>query len=215
MFLKGERFLCSVSAVVWVLSKSKLSVFLRIAGLFGVLAPVISLLFIAVAIAYTPEFNWFTWALSDLGVHQAASIFNSGLIVGGVLTTIFAIGLMQILRKQVLGFLGTFTLILSTISLCAIGVFPESAGRIHLYFSISFFALLAISILIIGAALIWKASQRYLGLLSILTVIVAVVAVATVPHEGAAIPEIIAALAASVWSIVFGIKLLLKWDSFF
>jgi len=185
-----------------------MSVFLRIAGLCGVIAPIISLLFIAVAIAYTPEFNWFTWALSDLGVHQAALIFNFGLIIGGILASIFAIGLMQILRKQVLGFLGTFTLILSTISLCAIGVFPESAGRIHFYVSISFFALLAISLFIIGAVLVLESSQRYLGLFSILTVVVAVVAAWAVPHEGVAVPEIIAALAASVWSIVFGIKLL-------
>jgi len=179
----------------------------KIAGLCGVIAPIIFLLFIAVAIAYTPEFNWFTWALSDLGVHQAALIFNSGLIVGGILATIFAIGLMQILRKQVLGFLGIFTLILSTISLCAIGVFSESAGRIHFYVSISFFALLAISLLIIGVALVRESSQRYLGLFSILTVVVAAVAAWMAPHEGAAIPEIIASFAASVWSIVFGIKL--------
>jgi len=193
-----------------------MSVLLKIAGLCGVLGPVISLSFIALAIAYTPQFNWFTWALSDLGVHQAALIFNSGLIVGGVLTTIFAVGLMQILRKQVLGFLGTFALILSTISLCAIGVFPESAGRIHFYVSISFFALLAISLFLIGAALIRESSQRYLGLFTLLTLLAGIVAVAAalaVLHEGVAIPEIIAALAASVWSIVFGIKLLLKLDT--
>lgn len=118
---------------------SKQTVFVKIAGLCGVTGPIISLLFVAVAIAYTSEFNWFTWALSDLGVHQAALIFNFGLIVGGILETMFAIGLMQILRKQFLGSVGAFTLVLSTISLCAVGVFPESAGRIHLYVSISFF----------------------------------------------------------------------------
>jgi len=198
------------------LSKSKISVLLRLSGLCGVIGPVISLLFITVAIAYTPQFNWFTWALSDLGVHQAALIFNYGLIVGGILATIFAIGLMQILRKQVLGFVGTFTLILSTISLCAIGVFPESAGRIHLYFSLAFFALLAISLFLIGAALMRESSQRYLGLFTLFTLFAGIVAVVTalaVLHEGVAIPEIIASLAASVWSIVFGIKLLLKWGT--
>jgi len=189
------------------LSKSKLSVLLRIAGLCGVIGPIVSLSFIAVAIAYTPQFNWFTWALSDLGVNQAALIFNSGLIIGGVLTTVFAIGLMQVLRKKVLGFLGTFTLALSTISLCAIGVLPESAGRIHLYVSLAFFTLLAISLLLIGAALMLESSQRYFGLFSILTVVVAAVVAVVVSHEGAAIPEIIASLAASVWSIVFGVKL--------
>jgi hypothetical membrane protein len=189
------------------MSKLKLSVLLKIAGLCGVIAPIISLSFIAFAIAYSPWFNWFKNALSDLGVGEAAPIFNSGLIIGGVLTTIFAVGLKQILKKQVLGFLGTLTLILAALSLCAIGLFPESAGRIHLYVSISFFALLAISLLIIGAALVREASQRYLGLFSILTIVIAVIAAWAVPHEGAAIPEIIGSLAASVWSIIFGIKL--------
>ena len=189
------------------MSKSKLSVLLKIAGLCGVIAPIISLTFIASAIAYSPWFNWFKNALSDLGVGEAAQIFNSGLIIGGVLTTIFAVGLMQILRKQVLGFLGTSTLIMASLSLCAIGLFPESAGRIHFYVSISFFALLAFSFILIGAALVQESSQRYLGLFMILTVVVAAIAAWAIPHEGAAVPEIIGALVASVWSIVFGIKL--------
>jgi len=189
------------------LPKSNLTVLLRIAGLCGVIGPIIPLSFIAVAIAYTPQFDWFTWALSDLGVHEAASIFNSGLVVGGVLAMIFAFGLMQILKKQVLGFSGTFTLILAALSLSAIGLFPESAGRIHFYVSISFFALPAISLILIGAALVRESSQGYLGLFSILTVVVAVMAAWAIPHEGAAIPEIIGSLAASVWSIVFGVKL--------
>jgi len=189
------------------LSKSKLAALLKTAGLFGVIGPLFSLSFISLAIAYSPWFNWFMNALSDLGVREAAALFNSGLIIGGVLTTVFAIGLMKILRKQVLGLLGTYTLILSTIHLCAIGVFPESAGRIHFYVSVAFFELLALSLLLIGAALMQESSQRYLGLFSILTVVVAGVAAGLVPHEGAAIPETIGALAASVWSVVFGIKL--------
>jgi len=72
---------------------------LKLAELCGVIGPIIALAFIAFAIAYSPWFNWYTNALSDLGVGEAALIFNLGLIVGGVLTTIFAIGMMQILRK--------------------------------------------------------------------------------------------------------------------
>jgi len=185
---------------------SKRAMLPRLAGLCGVIGPIISLSSIAIAIAYTPRFNWVTWALSDLGVHEAALIFNSGLIIGGVLTTIFAIGLMQILSEKFLGFLGTFTLILSTISLCAIGVFPESAGRIHFYVSVSFFVLLVISLFLIGGALILEAS-RYLGIFSILASVVAGAAWA-IPHQGVAIPEIIASVAGSVLAIVLGIKLL-------
>jgi len=190
------------------LSKSKRVILLKFALLCGMITPIISLSFITVAIAYTPQFNWFTWALSDLGVHQAAFIFNSGLIIGGILATMFAVGLMQILRKKILGFLGTFTLVLSSINLCAVGVFPESAGRIHFYVSLAFFVLLAISLLFIGASLIRESSQRYLGLFTILTVVAGSVAALAVPHEGMAIPEMIGALAGSVWAVVLSVTFL-------
>jgi len=190
------------------LSNSKRPMLLKFALLCGMISPILSLSFITVAIAYTPGFNWFTWALSDLGVHEAALIFNSGLIIGGILATIFAVGLVQIFRKQVLGFVGAFTLVLSSINLCAIGVFPESAGRIHFYVSLAFFTLLAISVFLIGASLIREPSQRYLGLFTILTVIVGSVTALTVPHKGVAIPEMIGTLAASVWAVVISIELL-------
>ena len=189
------------------MSKLKISMLLRIAGLCGVVGPIISLSFIALAVNYSPWFNWFNNALSDLGVNEAALIFNSGLIIGGILTTIFAIGLMQIFRKQVLGFIGAFTLVLSSISLCAIGIFPESAGRIHFYVSVAFFALLVISLFFIGVALVRKSSQRYFGFFSILAGLVAVAAWA-IPYEGVAIPEITASVAGSVWAIVLSIKIL-------
>jgi hypothetical membrane protein len=180
---------------------------LKVAGLCGVAGPIISLLFIAIAITYSPWFDWFKNALSDLGVGEAALIFNSGLIIGGVLTTVFAVGLAQIFKKQVLGFLGSFTTVLSSISLLAIGVFPESAGRIHFYVSVSFFALLVVSLFLIGAQLIRESPQRYFGVFSILTGVVAGVAWA-IPHEGVAIPEITAAFAGSAWSIILGIRIL-------
>ena len=179
----------------------------RIAGLCGIVGPIISLSFIEIAIIYSPWFNWFRNALSDLGVHEAASIFNSSLIIGGILTAIFAIGLMPIFRKQVLGFVGAFTLVLSSVSLCAIGIFPESAGRIHLYVSVAFIALLVISLFFIGVALVRKSSQRYFGFFSILAGFVAA-AVWAIPHEGVAIPEITASVAGSVWAIVLSIKIL-------
>jgi hypothetical membrane protein len=114
---------------------------------------------------------------------------------------------MQILRKQVLGFIGAFTLVLSSVSLCAIGIFPESAGRIHFYVSVAFFALLVISLFFIGAALIRKSSPRYFGFFSILAGLVAAAAW-VIPHEGVAIPEITASVAGSVWAIVLSIKIL-------
>lgn len=166
------------------------------------------LTFIFLAISYSPWFSWTENALSDLGVDGTAAIlFNSSLIVGGLLTFIFAIGLRKILKDRKLGHIGTLILILASANLCAIGIFPETAGAIHLYVSVAFFTLLPISLFLIGAAMMQEPSERKLGLFTVLAGVVAVT-VWTVPWGGGvAIPEILASLPASVWSMIFGIRL--------
>ena len=96
----------------------------KIAGLCGIMGPLLSLLFISLVISNS--LFWFTWkenALSDLAGTQAtttvATIFNSGLIIGAVLSIIFAVGLMQTLQKRIIGFIGTLILLLADISLFA------------------------------------------------------------------------------------------------
>lgn len=176
----------------------------------GVLTPVIVLTLILLAIYYSPWFSWTENALSDLGVQGTAAIlFNSGLVVGGVLTIIFAIGLREILLNKTLGRIGTLILILDAAILCAIGIFPETAGVIHLYVSVAFFVLLPISLFLIGVAMIEEPSERKLGLFTI-TAGIATAMVWMLQWRAVAIPEIIAALAASVWSIVLGIRLFMQ-----
>jgi len=89
-----------------------------------------------------------------------ATLFNSGLIIGALLDIIFAVGLMQILQKRIIGFIGAFIFLLADISLFAIGVFPETAGRIHFYVSVAFFSLFPISMLLIGASMIKETSEK-------------------------------------------------------
>jgi hypothetical membrane protein len=196
------------------LSKKKV-LMQKIAGLCGIIGPLVALSFITLAISYS--LSWFSWtenALSDLAGPQAtttaASIFNSGLIIGGLLSIIFAAGLMRALYKPILGYVGTFVLILADASLVAIGIFPETAGSIHSYVSIVFFTLFPISLLFIGASMIKEKIERILGFATILFGIFAAASIATVivlPMKGVAIPELLASLSGSAWSIVCGIKL--------
>ena len=181
---------------------------LKVAGLCGVITPVIVLPLISLAISYSPKFSWVESALSDLGVEGTAAIlFNSSLIIGGFLTLIFAVGLREIFISRTLGHAGTLILILAAVSLCAIGIFPETAGAIHFYVSVAFFMLLPISLFLMGAAMIQEPLERNLGLFTVLAGIVMIV-VWTLPwKEGVAILETVASLAASAWSIVFGIRL--------
>jgi len=190
------------------LPKSKRVVGLRIAGLCGVASPVITLTSIFLAISYSPRFSWTENALSDLGVDgNAAIIFNSSLIVGGLLTIIFALGLREILQSRTLGHTGSLILILAAVSLCAIGIFPETAGDLHVYVSVTFFTLLPISLFFIGAAMIQKPSERNLGFFTVLAGVIMLVVWMLPWGEGIAIPEMLASLAASLWSIVWGILL--------
>jgi hypothetical membrane protein len=172
-----------------------------------VVTPIIVFTLILLAIHHSPWFSWTENALSDLGVRGiAAVLFNSSLIVGGILTIIFAIGLREALLNKTLGRIGMPIFILDAAMLCAIGVFPETVGDIHLYVSVAFFVLLPISLFLIGVAMMQGDSERKYGLFTIIAGIVA----ATVwmfQWEAVAIPEIIAGLAVSVWSVVLGIKL--------
>ena len=193
---------------------SKKQVAVKIAGLCGIAGPLLSLLFISLAISNS--LSWFSWednALSDLAGTQAtttvATIFNSGLIIGAILSIIFAVGLMQTLHKRIIGFTGTLILLLADISLFAIGVFPETVVSIHFYVSVAFFSLFPISLLLIGASMIKETSEKTLGFATILFGIFAIMSAAPIMLAGVAdvgIHELLAVLSGSMWSIVLGIK---------
>jgi len=187
----------------------------KIAGICGIIAPIIALSFIALAISYS--LSWFSWtnnALSDLGgpppaTATAAVLFNSGLIIGGILGMMFAVGLMYNMRKQIES-IGTFILFLAIVSLIAVGVFPETAGHIHLYVSVAFFALFPISLFFIGAPMTREPTERCLGFVTLLLGVFAIISAAPivlVSVDDVGIHELLAVLSGSAWAIVFGVKL--------
>jgi hypothetical membrane protein len=155
-------------------------------------------------------------SLSDLGVHEeSAVLFNSGLIVGGILDIVFAFEVMHFYQNQTVGRDGAFFLLLTGIFLASIGIFPETApNNIHYIVSVAFFAALPISLLIQSAALISTPTHRKLGAFTLIMAITAVIPWAVwtplKPYRGAAIPELISALAAATWSIVMGSTIIRK-----
>jgi len=160
---------------------------------------------ILIAIQLSPWFSWFDNALSDLGVSGvAATIFNSSLIAGGVLASVFSLGVKAVIPGR-LSYVGAMLFMLASLSLIGIGVFPETAGRIHFYFSVAFFVFLALSMLVNGVSLFF--TSRKLGLFTLLLGAVSAV-VWLFPHRGVAIPEFIAALSGSTWSAVLGFRML-------
>lgn len=180
-------------------------VMLKVTGLCGVASPLVALSLIALAISRSPWFSWTENALSDLGVQGSAALFNSGLVIGGLLSFAFALGLREVLRGRVLSQVGVVVLLLGSVALCCIGIFPESAGEMHTYVSVAFFLLFPVALLLVGAALVRK-RERDMGLFLVVAGVFAL-AVWALPWPAVAIPEILASLAFSACSIGLGVRL--------
>jgi len=178
---------------------------LRIAGLCGIASPAVALSCVFIAISLSPWFSWSAYALSDLGIGEATWIFNSGLIAAGILSMIFAVGLWVVFKEQTVGRAGAVLFFIGVFALSGIGVFSEAAGAIHGYFSAAFFVLFPLSLFLLGGGAIVAGSWK-LGFFTIATGVVAAIPWAF-RWDGVAIPELISALAASSWSIVWGVRL--------
>ena len=177
------------------------------------LAPVLAFVFILVAVASYPPFSWTSNALSDLGVVSGvtAGVFNSGLILCGVLCVTFAAGLYLLLSASVVGRVGVFVFGLACVALAAIGTFPESVSPTHYWVSVAFFVLLPISLLIIVGGF-WRVGQVRMAVFTLVMAVAAaapwVLLFAVRYVSGVAVPEFVSGLAGGVWTVVLGYKML-------
>lgn len=203
--------------------ESKKRMILRLAGTCGILAPIIAFTCIGLSILYSPWFSWTDNWLSDLGgIPGEKSIwasrgivsilFNFGLIVAGILGICFVIGLRKsdMLDTQ-LGRVGTVFLFLGACALIGIGIFPETTGVLHTYFSIASFFMVSFSLLFIGPALIGS-SEKALGWFTIILLVIALVSVPLFlipkPWGSNAVAEMFPIAAISIFALIFGIKML-------
>jgi hypothetical membrane protein len=202
---------------------SKKFVSLRTAGICGLLAPIIAFICIGLAILYSPWFSWTENYLSDLGgspgdrpiwaAHGIASIlFNFGLMIAGILGICLAIGIRKSgTLSSPLGNIGTLILIINSCALIGIGVFPESTGAPHTFFSFAFFLLVGLSLFFMGMGLI-KSYEKKLGWFVIALLAFGLISIPLFlsprPWGSNAIAEMIPIVSIALFSIVFGMKLL-------
>jgi hypothetical membrane protein len=194
------------------LSGSEKSFLVRLGGVAGIIAPLLTFTSIGWAIATYPEFSWFDNALSDLGVVLGitATVFNSGLFIGGLLSFGFSVGLYRFLDNHAIGKVGAIIFAAASLSLVGIGVAPENVRPFHYIFSVAFFTLVPISLLVIAGYFLTARGKALAGF----TLLIAVFAAAMwvlyfiVQYaEGVAIPEFMSALAGAVWTVVIGWKM--------
>jgi hypothetical membrane protein len=182
----------------------------RLAGLAGVLTPVLTLTAIFVSIALSPWFSWHDNALSDMGVDAVAPLFNGALLVGGSLYFVFAIGFLRWhgLHSK-LAKTAAIAMIVGALGLFLIGVFTEDAGRIHYYVSATYFLATPLAYALWGSDWI-RRGAKLMGWLSIAAGLTAFLMIAAVPHKRIAVPEILAALTMGMWTFAMGLKMLLE-----
>jgi hypothetical membrane protein len=182
---------------------------LKAAGVLGLVTPIFVFTCISVAILFWPGFSWTGNALSDLGVQWGltANLFNSGLVIGGILFMFFAVGLFAFLGKRWVGKIGVCLFFLACVALVGIGVFNETFSPTHYIVSVMLFVFMPLSMLAFVGA-IWLDGQRKLSLFTLaLSLIAAAVWVLqfTIPYvSGVAVPEAVSGLAGSAWAMVLG-----------
>jgi len=181
-------------------------------ALIGLLVPLIAYGFIFIAILNAPWFSWYKNALSDLGAHQGSDIiFNTGLMIAGILETLFAYGLFKEF-KDLTRRIGAAILVFSGIALFGIGLFPETYETIHLYFSIAFFVSFPFGIFALGLSYIRNKENLLLGILAVLFFVASGI-IWAFPWKaygitGVAIPEFLSSLCGTIYIIAISLELL-------
>ena len=195
------------------MAKSTDALWLKVAGICGFLTPLTAFALVFSAIASYPEFSWANNALSDLGVVEGitALLFNSGLLIGGVLCFVFATGLFVFLKERTVGKIGALVFVLGSLALFAIGVFPENVRPTHYIVSVMFFMLLPIAMLIIVGAF-WLMHKVRMAAFTLLVAVAAAtpwILYFTIPYApNVAVPEAVSAFAGAVWAVALSGKML-------
>ncbi|MCF2136712.1 MAG: DUF998 domain-containing protein [Candidatus Thorarchaeota archaeon] len=190
-----------------------LKTYLRDPFFLAITGTIIALSCIFLAIGLSPWFDWFANALSDLGNYDnglgAAIVFNSGLIIGGLMATWASILLLRII-KDVYTRVGIGIYTISAIFLITIGIFSENVGRLHYYVSVGFFLTFPFAMWAIGLSWLRFRGLIWFAIISLLLPFVSfylwsITFGGTAPWTRVAIPEILTAstMIGWLWALVF------------
>ncbi len=172
----------------------------RYYALFGLLGPLIAIVFIVVAIVLSPWFSWGSNALSDLGHSvnsDVAPLFNFGLLLSGFFVIFYSITSFRNHAKYT-----SYFLVLTGLSLQLVATFDEVYGSLHFQVSVLFFMALCFvsisyiiekrSVLAVAALVIGFVSWILYGL--------------DIYSAGIAVPETISSMATASWVMLSALR---------
>jgi len=128
-------------------------------------------------------------------------------IIAGFFALVFSIGLIKLLSIKIGGYL----LVISSLALIGVGIFPITIFNLHYITSAIFFISLTIGLLIIGITMKQNQFDRNMGNAAIAFAALAFISPVTLYFfSGIAIPEIIICFFVYLWYMLYGVKLTIK-----
>jgi hypothetical membrane protein len=186
---------------------------IRLAGAFGILGTVLPTIMVLSATVLSSWFRWDTNALSQLGVGEQATLFNSAVLLGGTLGFLFALGLWQYyFNKGRLAKAGIISIMLGNIFLALVGIFTIDHLTMHGIVAFGYFVLIPIGLLLVG----FGTKENGIKKLSIICGLSALMAILVLPtivfglslKVGFAVPEETEAIIIAVWTLFIAAKLI-------
>ena len=174
----------------------------------GLLASMSFLVGFLVAILLDPGWRVGAFWLSDLGVRQGAWAYNTGVVLGGLLTIPFALSARHLLAPGRLTRLGSTLFVVAGIAQVGVGVFTEHTPAMHLVFAFVLFTAVPLGWIVLALPMHrTPAFGGFGGVLSLIALGIVLVA-GRVTNRFTA--EAIGVFTAVAWAILVSAVLLLR-----
>jgi hypothetical membrane protein len=185
---------------------------LRFGGFCGILGSVLSIILVLAATVLSPWFRWENNALSELGVGEVSLLFNSAMLLGGVLIFFFALGIREYFGGNRLVRVGVDLVIIASVFLALIGVFTIDMKVMHGIVSLGPLMLAPLGFVFIGFGTEESKLRKFSigsGVAALVSILILPMIILFLPFKvGFAVPEIINTIITTVWIFGMGIKLI-------
>lgn len=185
---------------------------LHFGGFCGILGSGLSLTLVLAATVLSPWFRWENNALSELGVGEVSLLFNSAMLIGGVLIFFFALGIREYLDRNRLVRVGVNLIITSSVFLALVGVFTVDMILMHGIVSLGPLMLAPLGFVFIGFGTEEARIRKFSigsGVAALVSILILPIILLFPPFKfGFAVPEIINTIFTTVWIFMMGIKLI-------
>jgi len=170
-------------------------------ALFGLLGPFTAIIFVVSSIIFSPWFNFFSNALSDLGHSMnsgVAPLFNFGLLLSGFFMIIYSVTIFKNHAKYT-----SYFLLMVGLSLQLVATFDEVYSSLHFQVSVLFFVVLGFT------SIIYAIERK--SVVAFATLIIGlgswVFFSAGIFSTGIAVPEAISSIGTFAWIILSALRI--------